>query len=143
MAEYVATKHKNIVEACHNALNNDVGQLARAEKRVDESLLELESSCIMSATHKFVGSSSSIRFVGARSVHFVALCSFCATPTTCLSILMPVGTLAALWTRLRKMQTNHIELVTLKYASDPILHLMHRVSCGQDVDVATATEGAQ
>ncbi len=137
MADYVKSMNDRIAHVCRVALDRDLypplsRTLTGAGRRVAESLLEMES--IMAAPHDFLGSSSTTRLLGR--VESILLR---AVPL-CNAYNIPLYRDARGRTRrgvdkLAQMQVNHMELVTLWYAHDPIAQLMHVMSHGDDVDV--------
>jgi hypothetical protein len=141
MADYVAFKNEWIAQACHKALERDLypfgarhNPLTSAGKRVAESLLELEPTSIMSAPHTFVGSSSTVRVLeraGAIILRSAALCEAYNVPL----YRDARGRTRRGMDKIAQMQTNKIELVTLKFANDPIVQMAHRLSHGEDVNV--------
>ncbi len=111
--------------------------LTPAGKRVAESLLELEPMSIMSAPHKFVGSSSTMRSLERTESILLRCVAMCEAYNVSLYRDARGRTRRGV-DKIAQMQTNRIEVVTLKYTHDPLVQLMHRVSHGEDLDVLEA-----
>ena len=142
MTDYVTLKNERIAGVCHSALSREFypivarnNPLTQAGRRVAESLLELANfQSIMSAPHDFLGSSSTMRSlqrVESILLRSVPLCNAYSVPL----YRDARGQTRRAVDKLAQMQINYIELVTLKYAHDPIVQLMHRLSHGENVKV--------
>lgn len=107
--------------------------LSPAGKRVSDSLLQLDA--IMSAPSKFFGSSSTVRALERVESILLRSLPLCEAYNEALYRDARGRTRRAV-DKLAQMQTNHLELVTLQYAHDPIVQLMHRVAHGENVSVS-------